>query len=242
MQDTLKKMNQYTGISQFYDLIMTAGYYDYDGFAQTLVDLFGERRDILELGIGTGLVCEKLLALQPELELTGLDYTDEMVKIAKQRLGNSVKIRQEDVVQMTPNHQFESAFSVGGVWYFIHGGDQITFCSHIFDKDANIQALKNIQSSLQPGGQFLFAVQGVHTNYEKLLPQDYIYAQTIEPLEDNCFIKDYFIKKDGEVLAEQRCHYRLFTHEQAMDMLKACGFEFQHITENKLFHVYKKAD
>lgn len=234
-------LNKYTGISQYYDTFMTAGYYDYQSFAETLVEQFGQRRQILELGIGTGLVCEKLLGLQPELQITGLDYTDEMVQIAKQRLGDKVNIIQQDVVKMESEPVYDAAFSVGGVWYFIHGPlDQITFCSHIFNKADNFKALKNIHQALKPGGLFIFAVQGTHTNYEKQINDELVYAQEIHELEDHCFIKDYFIKKHGEVVAEQRCHYRLFPHTQAQEVLSECGFEFVEMTENRLFHVYRK--
>ena len=59
-------MSQYTGITDYYDLLMTQGYYDYEGMAIAVNSLVKDgRKKILELGVETGLLSEKLLALAP---------------------------------------------------------------------------------------------------------------------------------------------------------------------------------
>ncbi len=52
--------NIYTNITDYYDLLMTQGYYDYQTMAEALYSLMQDRYKILELGVGTGLLAEKL--------------------------------------------------------------------------------------------------------------------------------------------------------------------------------------
>ncbi len=52
-------MNQYTKITDYYDLLMTQGYYDYQGMADAVFSVMENHQKILELGVGTGLLAEK---------------------------------------------------------------------------------------------------------------------------------------------------------------------------------------
>ena len=79
-------LNTYSGISDYYDVLMTNGYYNYDEITRDLMEVLGSRQRILELGVGTGLVAEGLLQQNPKLSLTGLDNTESMLAQAKERL------------------------------------------------------------------------------------------------------------------------------------------------------------
>ena len=67
--------NIYTNITDYYDLLMTQGYYDYQTMAEALYSLMQDRYKILELGVGTGLLAEKLKLLASESNFTGVDIT-----------------------------------------------------------------------------------------------------------------------------------------------------------------------
>jgi len=55
-------MNQYTSITDYYDLLMTQGYYDYQAMADAVYSVMKDDfRKVIELGVGTGLLAEKLL-------------------------------------------------------------------------------------------------------------------------------------------------------------------------------------
>jgi len=47
-------LNQYTGITDCYDLLMRGGYYDHDTMAGAADAVMGDRKKVLELGVGTG--------------------------------------------------------------------------------------------------------------------------------------------------------------------------------------------
>ena len=88
-------MNKYTNVADYYDsftdyydLLMTQGNYDYQGMANAVYSLIKDsQKKILELGVGTGLFAEKLLALAPEVQFIGVDISSSMLNIARKRLG-----------------------------------------------------------------------------------------------------------------------------------------------------------
>ncbi|WP_254567515.1 hypothetical protein [Oscillatoria sp. HE19RPO] len=58
-------MNEYTGIADYYDLLMTRGYYNYEKLAQAIAEMVYPHQKIIEIGVGTGLLLEALLNINP---------------------------------------------------------------------------------------------------------------------------------------------------------------------------------
>ncbi len=81
-------LNTYEGIAEFYDTLMTDGYYDYDEISRNLCSIIGPRRKLMELGVGTGLVADNLLKENPDFQNTGIDNTEAMIAQPKARLGD----------------------------------------------------------------------------------------------------------------------------------------------------------
>jgi len=77
-------------ISQCYDAIVNAGYYDYNAVADSIVEVLSHRRKVLELGIGTGLLAEKLI--ERGLDISGFDFSTSMLEIAVKGLGSNIKL------------------------------------------------------------------------------------------------------------------------------------------------------
>ncbi|MFK0292794.1 class I SAM-dependent methyltransferase [Streptomyces sp. NPDC090442] len=230
--------NSYAALSRHYDLIMTSGYYDYSAYARDLVTELGDHRRVLELGVGTGLVCESLLELSgADLRLTGIDHTESMLAQARARLGNRVQLIRQDIVEMAAPSVFDAAYSVGGVWYGTRNPEGSTLCSHLLREDDDIRALKNVSAAVRPGGPLLLAVQQAHQNYERPLPGGLVYAQEVRP-EGDRFVKDYFVRKADEVVAHQRCEFRAYPQDRADRLLAQCGFHFERATEDGLLRRY----
>jgi trans-aconitate 2-methyltransferase len=55
---------------------------------------------ILDVGCGTGLVTEELLALVPEGRVLAIDQSPEMVALAKARLGDRARVWRQDVLEL----------------------------------------------------------------------------------------------------------------------------------------------
>ncbi|MEU9237570.1 class I SAM-dependent DNA methyltransferase [Streptomyces subrutilus] len=220
--------DSYADLSRFYDLVMTSGYYDYDAYARALLARIGTGRDVLELGVGTGLVADRLLALGPkDLRLTGIDHTDSMLAQARDRLGDRARLRREGVLDMSLPAAFDVAYSVGGVWYIVEEGKESWLSSHLMEEEDNESGLTNLAAAIRPGGSLLLSVQGPHRRADRTLPGGMVYTQHVEVDPEGRHTKDYFIEDQGLVVTHQRLRFRLFPRETADRLLGRCGFHLQ---------------
>ena len=238
--------NQYTSITEYYDLWVTSGYYDYQIMAQDANITIGNGRKILELGVGTGLLVEKYLEEDPSCEFTGVDFTASMLEIAQQRLGEGVKLIEADVVTMNLNQKFDVAISNGGVWGVLDLGaqEQWEFGGHVPGVENNLQGLKNLSEHLREDGLLLLHLQKPHNDYDKLLAGGITYCQSIQELEVTSeyrtLQKNYFFKKDQQVLAQEQITITCFNADTSQRILREAGFKFQGISKNDKFAIYQK--
>ena len=112
-------LNQYTGITDCYDLLMRGGYYDHDTMAGAADAVMGDRKKVLELGVGTGLFAQSLAGRKPDCDITGVDFTPSMLDIAHDRVGAATRLIEADVTSMDLEDTFDAAISSGGVWVII---------------------------------------------------------------------------------------------------------------------------
>ncbi|MGD1717396.1 class I SAM-dependent DNA methyltransferase [Dapis sp. BLCC M172] len=245
-------MNKYTNIADYYDsltdyydLLMTQGYYDYQGMANAVYSLIKDgRKKILELGVGTGLFAEKLLALAPEAEFTGVDITLSMLNIARQRLGEWGNLVEADIYNMNLQETFDIAVSSRGVWVISQRGDQTDLRNHTKDIDEDIKGLINVAKHLRQDGLFMLSIQGEHKSYQQNLPTGIVYSQEIEKIGENDEIKSiektYFFQRDGEILAQQKLKLNYIKQWKKEEIMEQAGFSFVSVDESKKFHVYRK--
>jgi SAM-dependent methyltransferase len=232
----------YTNMSAYYDVIMTSGYYDYQGIVDGLM---GHQpcRNVLEIGCGTGLIIEELAKRQPGLPITGVDLTQAMLDIAKPRLMAypQVTLSQENVVRFDLKQQFDLAFSYGGVWYFVIDGDHEPFLvSHIPGHEHNLQGLEQLSHHVKSGGVLLLGIQGPHHDYERTISNGMVYSQKIHPAPDG-FIKDYFLNDAGQTVMAQTVHYRTYDFAHSQHMLSAFGFDYVPLeSRDSKFLTFKK--
>jgi SAM-dependent methyltransferase len=220
-------MCDYTGMSAYYDLIMTSGYYDYDMIVDRLAGVEGAH-DVLEIGAGTGLVLERLAKRCPDRSFTGIDLTPAMLSIGAERLAGfpHVTTHLQNVITLDLDGTFDLAFSYGGVWYFVPDGDRFSMISHIRDGQANADGLERVAAHLKPSGRLLLGVQAPHHDYSRPVTDGMEYAQRITPLAEG-FSKYYSLTdRGGQLLMEQTTEYRVYPFDEATELLDKCGFEY----------------
>ena len=230
--------NTYAGISDYYDMLMLGGYYNYNDIAEALHKVLSPRKKILELGVGTGLLAEQLLK-NNTYAFTGIDNTNEMLEQAKERLGEGVHLQMQDIVELNLGETFEASFSVGGCWYFIDYGDRLEFCSHIPELKSSLKGLQKVVDHLEPGGLIAFSLQGPHTDYAEELKEGVTYSQTIEKAESG-FIKEYVFKKGNEVLASQTYHYLTLSSMKIDEVFVNMGCKPLGLDAERRFFTYQK--
>ena len=173
-------MNEYTKMAHYYDALMTGGYYDYNAVADSLARHISDQDQVLEIGVGTGLVAEQLRHRRPSCHLTGVDHTEAMLDIARTRVGEWCSLIQADVTDLDLDQSFDVIFSCGGVWFLIDAGSERQLCSHIPDDAEDDNAFRKVLDHLKPGGLLLLNIQGVHKDYEKALPGGILYRQSVK--------------------------------------------------------------
>jgi SAM-dependent methyltransferase len=235
-------MADYTEMSAYYDLIMESGYYNYEAIVQDLDALVGGG-EVLELGVGTGLILHRLAACRPDLTLAGIDFTQAMLDIAAKRLAATPEIvlSQQNVVTMAMDVIYNTAFSYGGVWYFVRDEELGTtsMISHLQSKRDNELGLKRVAAHLSGGGSLFLGIQTPHHNYSEPVFNGMVYEQQITPIK-NGFRKVYSLRERDVQLMEQSTDYRVFSWDEARHLLDLAGFDHKPRASAGLFEVFCK--
>ena len=237
-------MNQYTGITKCYDLLMRAGYYDHDAMASAATSVIGPRTSIVEVGVGTGLFVQSLASMKPDCSITGVDLTSSMLEIAQDRVGDYAELINADVTSMDLGETFDIAISCGGVWIVIEADGDFLLGTHLLEYDRDLQGLRNVREHLKPDGLLLLSVQEMHRDFDLMLPEGVIYSQRISapPGPDEYFMieKQYRFTRGSEVLADETLTLGFYRRSLMDEILSVAGFEFDRIDDDRRFFVYSK--
>ncbi|MBC6454297.1 MAG: methyltransferase domain-containing protein [Hormoscilla sp. SP5CHS1] len=88
--------DQYQQLAKYYDDLVQKNR-DYQAIANHLAEIIGDNRNLLSIGIGTGLVVECLLEVEPRYNITGVDNSQSLLDIAKKKLGEKVNLHCQSV-------------------------------------------------------------------------------------------------------------------------------------------------
>ena len=119
MTSPLKPVQQeYARLAPIYD--RRWAFYIHQSIAATLncLNLEAPHR-ILDLGCGTGKLLDSLSSLFPDAKLVGLDFSQEMLNIAKERLSDGVELHfGSDNNLPFPDQSFDLVISTSAFHYF----------------------------------------------------------------------------------------------------------------------------
>jgi len=216
-------INQYPQeFSQWYDRIMQAGYHDHVQSAKSLNLLLPKKASVLELGIGTGLLAEKLI--KKGHRVVGVDFSGTMLEIARERLGPDVKLYKQDVVNLEVPGPYDAAISNEGVWAIMDDGVEPFLISHIVTKKQNAQALKSLSSKLNYWSPLLIGIKELDDFDGLNLGEGVSYDEEVEVGARKVKVQ-YQVKKGDRVLASHHVQFRKFTLAEMIDLACENGFK-----------------
>lgn len=217
----------YRQMANLYDQLMAHAPYDeWVNFTEEIIkdaDLEGKR--IVDLGCGTGEIAIQLA--DKGYELTGVDYSSDMLTIANQKAADQkldIQWLQQDLRELEGLTNFDVAISYCDVMNYITDADDIT------------KSVKNVYDSLRPGGIFIFDVH--HLEY---INENYI-GQTFAEVEDevsyiwHCTAGDlpgemyhdltfFYLQDDKYERFDEQHHQKTHEINFYKNILKEKGFE-----------------
>lgn len=223
-------MEAYTSFAVVYDTFMdNVPYEEWGEYLHGLLLEYGvEDGLVLDLGCGTGTMTEILAS--KGYDMTGVDFSEEMLDIAMQK---RTKSGHDILYLMQDMREFELYGTVKAI---------VSICdsmNYITEDEDLLEVFKLVNNYLDPEGVFIFDLNTVY-KYEKILGE-----QTIaENREDASFIWDNYYDeeeqineydlalfipegKDGLYRKYEEVHYqRAYELELVKELLEKAGMEF----------------
>ena len=237
---TARNQNEYIELAQFYDLLMEAGYYDYQAFVNSLALILGNRTKILDVGIGTGLLTEQMLQFQ-NYAITGVDFSEEMLVKARHRLSDyDINLLHLDIRDYPENESFQAIISSGGAICISHQDDeQYRLYSYCDDKLDHIRLLRKLYNLLDDDGLLIISIQGEHKDYSKAISEDITYSQEINHSGDY-MTKWYTFSNEENVLARQSVKLVFFDQIEIINSFTEVGFKSLGVDRSNKFYVFQR--
>lgn len=130
MNDAVKK--QFDAVAEQYDAQrrgLIPCFDDFYGIAAQWVNIKSQRPAILDLGAGTGLFSSFLLNKYPQAEMTLIDFSEEMLNEARQRLARFEKVSYiaADYTSYSFDRSYDAVISSLSIHHLTHSQKQNLF-------------------------------------------------------------------------------------------------------------------
>ncbi len=119
--------------------------------------------NILDLGCGNGLLTAKLARLVPNGNVIGVDASEGMIEVAKEKEGNNLKFKLMDLNEINLNRQFDFIFS-NATLHWIKNHKQLW---------TNIHKLLNTNGFVR----FNFAADGNNSHFIKVIRETIVFEE-----------------------------------------------------------------
>ncbi|NEQ10956.1 MAG: class I SAM-dependent methyltransferase [Moorea sp. SIO4E2] len=233
--------DQYQKLAQFYDDFVQKNR-NYDQIATELAELIGDARDILDIGIGTGLVVEHLLQIEPAYKITGIDTSQSLLEQAEKRLGKTVNLHCQNVSELALDKQFDVVYSRGGAWTFVKDQFETMLASHILSLAEIQKSFDRVAKHIKPDGLLIISSSNAYGNNFVELENGIVHkriAHTEGNEDERYTILDYLFYQNEKLLAEQKLKLRLISYQTTTKMLSQANFVEESIKAETYF-IYRK--
>ena len=175
-------MDAYTSFAQVYDMFMdNVPYEEWGEYLDKLFKEYGiEDGLLLDLGCGTGKLTR--LMEQKGYDMIGVDYSYEMLDIAKEASDDSILYLMQDM------RKFELYGTVRGIY------SACDCVNYILEEDELREVFSLVNNYLDPGGIFVFDINTPY-KYQELLGDNTI----AETREEGSFIWENYYDEEEQI-------------------------------------------
>lgn len=214
----------YKKFAPIYDLFME--HCDYDNWKDQVYEILDECNvkdgELLDIGCGTG---ELLLRVRERFQSSGLDISEEMLKLAKKKLKKyNVQLYKENMIKFDLNRKFDVAIAL------------FDTINHILKYGDLVEHLKTVKRHLKQDGLYIFDV--VNRKFmDEMFPDSY-YVDKREKIttiwehsnlgEIDCIESTYFIKnEEGSYTKSEEIYMKkIFSEEEIIQAAKEAKLIF----------------
>ena len=212
-------MSSYNIFAKYYDYLTQN--VDYDAGSSFISGIFKANnvKTVIDLACGTGKMSEKLI--ENGFDIIGIDYSEDMLSIAKNRVGKSLLIKAK-------MQSFELQDKADACICCL---DSI---NHLTDEKDVLKTFINVYNSIIDKGIFIFDVNTIYKHRTLLNNQTYVFDEEDfflswdnELLDDDTvrIMLDFFVYngKSYDRLSEEFCE-RAYSEDLLKEMLVQAGF------------------
>ncbi|MFP4050932.1 MAG: class I SAM-dependent methyltransferase [Thermoplasmata archaeon] len=188
-----------------------------------LIDLLEIKKGDKVLDLCCGIGRHSLGFASKGYDVTGVDISEYYIQEAKGKASNaglSVEFVQEDMREFKREEQYDAAMIF------------FTSFGYFIDDEDNFKVLKNVYSSLKPGGTFLIDIMGKEVWARVFSERDWARMENGFFLEErkvkgnwDLIDSNWILIQDGGV-HEHSFITKLYSAKELRDMLKRAGFRF----------------
>ncbi len=233
--------DQYTKLAKYYDEFVQKNR-DYHEIATELAQLIGEGRELLDIGIGTGLIVENLLAIESSYNITGIDTSSALLEEAGKRLTDGADLYCQSVSELSLEKSFDVAYSRGGAWTFVEHEAEVMLASHLCNLDDIQQSFDRVAKHLKVGGLLIISASNAYGDNMVNMDNGVVHQRKASSkivAAERYAVLDYLFYQDEALLAEQTLQLRLLNYKQCASMLETSGLREKVIEVGK-YYIYQK--
>ena len=195
---------------------------------ENLAKLVPESSSVLDLGCGNGRLLD---AFDKKINYFGIDQSEALVKIARERYQNSIfqvgdilNLNKLDFKKNNIPLRFDFIFS-------------IAVLQHIPNKNKRIEVLRNLKNYMKPGAKLIFSNWNMWEipKYKKLIYKTFLLKYLGKNNLD--FGDIIFDWKDSTGKITSQRYYHAFTKRELKQILTKAGFKTEKIYKDK-FNFY----
>lgn len=221
-------MSQYNSFAWYYDsLTKNVDYQLIANRLDQLVERFGGQKGVLlELGCGTGSVCE--LMTQKNYDVIGIDTSEDMLNMAmdkKFESGSDIQYLRQDMTEIDMYGDIDVTISV------------LDCINHLPDKNAVQKTFNGVSRFASNNGLFIFDVNTIYKHREVLADNAFVYdldglfcswQNEYNPEDDSVEIfLDFFEEQENGLYERYEENFKeiALSEKDIEEMLAKSGFE-----------------